>query len=145
MAPFYDVYARRWLWRVFGFPKPDPDQMLTVAIELHGDIVAIVMGISQNALNRPANAEIEGKGQDSLTGVVELVGCGISGGIIDDENLHARSMLFQIGNDRSNTAGLVEGRNKGYCLRHCASYQNPIAPGTGPGGCKPSLVLRISR
>jgi glycosyltransferase involved in cell wall biosynthesis len=85
--------------------------VLSVTVDLHGDVVPVAERVAVAGLNRSADAEVERQSDESGThGLGDLRGA-VVGTVVDNEDVERWIDRSDLSNDAANGLGLVESRD----------------------------------
>src|SRR5512139_3576026 len=85
--------------------------MLSVAVELHGHVVAFPPGMAVTGLDRTADPEVEGQAGDAYTGGPGDRSGPVPRPVVHDEDIPFREMGPEVLDDAGEAFLLVKGRN----------------------------------
>jgi len=84
--------------------------VLTVGVDLHGDLEAVLERIAEAGSHRAADPEVEGENSDSGSGPSGLIGGPIARTVIDDEHARTRQLREDLGDDVRHGRLFIERR-----------------------------------
>ena len=90
-----------------------PRVVLAVPVNLHGDLVALVLGVLVAALDGAADAEVEGEPHDGGAGRAGEGSCVVRGAVVDDEDVEGGRVGLEVADRGSDGACLVVGGDDG--------------------------------
>ncbi len=83
--------------------------VLSVAVEAHGEVVALLERVAEPRLDGRADPEVEGKADDDRAGGGSSLGSPVTRAVVDDDDVDAGIELPDSRDDRADRLLLVEG------------------------------------
>ena len=113
--------------------------VLSVAVDLDGDLEAVIPCVLVSRLDGGADADVVGKAHDECSGALRLAPRAVRRPVVDDENLEPGVKSTDLLDDAADRRGLVQGGND----RQPTHGYDPLVMGCGSSRRAPSQGSRV--